>query len=155
MEFWKLNHLKQGFKSEEEREAYFAEIGDPLKHPFWAESAEDMEGHPLVEAFRCLREEDKTQVELALLYKDEGNEWMKTKSKKNLHEAHVRYTHALTFLDEADKARREGTEADADKGADLHQIRSQILNNRALTSMHLKNYGVALKDINKVHGICC
>jgi hypothetical protein len=109
-----------------------------------------MEGHPLVEAFRCLREEDKTQVELALLYKDEGNEWIKTKTRKNMHEAYVRYTHAMSFLDEADKARREGSEAEADKGVNLHQLRSQVLNNRALASMTLKNYGIALKDINKV-----
>ena len=140
----------QGFQSEEERQAYFDELGDPLMHPFWAESTEDLEGNPMVEAFRCLREEDKTKVELALMYKDEGNEWIKKKTKKDLNEAIARYNHAFTFLDEADLNRKNDTEEEGDKGVNLHQVRSQILNNRALASMQLKNYGSALRDINKV-----
>lgn len=138
----------QGFKSEEEREAYFEEIGDPLKHPFWAQSTEDLEGNPMVEAFRALREEDKTQVELAVMYKDEGNEWIKKKTKKEQQDAINCYSHALTFLDKADAARKDGTEEEADKTVDLRKLRSQIMNNRALACMNLKNFGMALRDIN-------
>jgi len=53
----------------------FIFTGDPCKHPLFATSTEDLEGHPLTEAFRCLREEDKTNLELAIMYKIEGNEW--------------------------------------------------------------------------------
>jgi hypothetical protein len=172
-------------------------MGDPLSHPLFAGNTEDMEGHELVEAFRCLREEDKSAVELAVLYKEEGNEWMKKKVKKDLKEAIIRYSHALKFLDEADREASEGvsecveeeeeprvvelvdecqeqqcedthtvthtvTHTDTDtvthtQQCDTHVVsssnnvlRSQILNNRALASMHLKNYGTALSDINMV-----
>ena len=54
-----------------------------------------------MEAFRALREEDKTQVELAVMYKDEGNEWIKKKTKKEQQDAINCYSHALTFLDKA------------------------------------------------------
>lgn len=52
-----------GFKSEEEKQEYIKSIGDPMKHPLFAQTTEDLEGHPLTEAFRVLREEDKTLVE--------------------------------------------------------------------------------------------
>jgi hypothetical protein len=182
-------------------------MGDPLSHPLFAGSTEDLEGNEMVEAFRCLREEDKTPVELAVLYKDEGNEWMKKKVKKDLKEAIIRYTHALGFLDEDDRSGggdsddkdkdeeeepqvvlldEEGEEG-GDKSVSGVQVgvedvtvkeqqqqkeeeessraagggtgrnsvlRSQILNNRALASMHLKNFGSALGDINMVCPVC-
>ena len=103
-----------------------------------------------MEAFRCLREEDKTPVELALMYKEEGNEWMKKNTRKDYHEAIARYSHAFSFMDEADRARKEGSEEERDRGVNLQHTRSQIYNNRALASMQLKNYGIALKDITKV-----
>lgn len=130
----------------------------------------------MVEAFRCLREEDKTNVELAIMYKEEGNEWMKKKVKKDLKEAIIRYTHALGFLDADDKEQEEkeddeptvvllDEEEDDDKekkkgikadnsNTKNNVLRSQILNNRALASMHLKNYGTALGDINMVGTVC-
>lgn len=159
----------QGFQSEEERKKYFDDMGDPLAHPLFAGSTEDLEGNEMVEAFRCLREEDKSNVELAILYKDEGNEWMKKKVKKDLKEAIIRYTHALSFLDADDKTKESGEEEeeeptvvqldedeeDQKEGAtdviDKNVLRSQILNNRALASMHLKNFGSALGDINMVN----
>ena len=132
----------------------------------------------MVEAFRCLREEDKSNFELAVMYKEEGNEWMKKKVKKDLKEAIVRYTHALSFLDAADKEddtkedepqvvelvdneddskKEEVTLKDVEVNdevksniEDKNILRSQILNNRALAAMHLKNYGTALGDINMV-----
>jgi tetratricopeptide (TPR) repeat protein len=125
---------------------------------------EDLEGNPMVEAFRLLREEDKTRVELVLMYKDEGNEFMRKKTVKERHEAIKRYSHALTLLDAADEARKEGTEDEADKAVNLFHLRSQIFNNRAMALMFLKNYGLALKDLTKVpllssstaHGcLCC
>jgi len=57
--------------------------GDPLKHPMFAQSEEDLSSHPLTEAFRQLREEDKSPIELCLMYKDEGNEFMKKISLSN------------------------------------------------------------------------
>ena len=111
---------------------------------------EDLEGNPMVEAFRQLREEDKTRVELVLMYKDEGNEFMRKKTSKERHEAIKRYSHALTLLDAADEARREGKEDEADRAVNLFQLRSQVFNNRAMALMFLKNYGLALKDLTKV-----
>ena len=45
----------QGFKSEEEKEQYFKELGDPLCHPMFATDTEDLEGHPLVDAIRAIK----------------------------------------------------------------------------------------------------
>jgi hypothetical protein len=120
-------------------------------HPLWAESMEDLEGNPMVEAFRLLREEDKTKVELVLMYKDEGNEFMRKKTKKERHEAIKRYSHALTLLDAADAARRDGTEDEADRSVNLRHLRALIFNNRAMALMQLKNNGLALKDLTMVH----
>jgi hypothetical protein len=100
----------------------------------------------MAEAFRALREEDKTQVELAELYKEEGNQWVKKGTKKDYNEAYTRYTHALTFMDKADQARADGTEATSDSTADLKMIRSQILSNRALASLNIANYGSCCRD---------
>jgi tetratricopeptide (TPR) repeat protein len=111
---------------------------------------EDLEGNPMVDAFRQLREEDKTRVELVLMYKDEGNEFMRKKTVKERHEAIKRYSHALTLLDAADEARKEGNEDEADKSVNLFHLRSQTFNNRAMALMFLKNYGLALKDLTKV-----
>lgn len=138
-----------GFKSEQEKQDYIAQIGDPLKHPLFAQTTEDLKDHPLTEAFRCLREEDKTTVELAELYKEEGNQWLKKGGKKDLVEAYNRYGHALSFLDTADKARLDKTECIADSTADLNMIRSQILSNRALASLNMTNYGKCYKDCDK------
>jgi hypothetical protein len=123
-------------------------------HPFWAESMEDLEGNPMVEAFRLLREEDKTKVELVLMYKDEGNEFIRKKTKKERHEAIKRYSHALTLLDGADAARRDGTEDEADRAVNLHHLRALVFNNRAMALMHLQNYGLALKDLTMVCYLC-
>lgn len=111
---------------------------------------EDLEGNPMVDAFRLLREEDKTKVELVLMYKDEGNEFIRKKTTKERHEAIKRYSYSLTLLDNADLARKDGTEDEKDKGVNLHHLRSQIYNNRALALMQLKNYGLAIKDLSMV-----
>ena len=138
-----------GFKSEEEKQEYIKSIGDPMKHPLFAQTTEDLEGHPLTEAFRVLREEDKTLVELAEMYKEEGNQWIKKSTKKDYEAAFDRYSHALTYLDKADKAREDGTECTSDSTADLKMIRSQILSNRALSSLNLTNYGRCYKDCDR------
>lgn len=145
---WYDRALKNGmgFKSEEERQAYIKSIGDPCKHPLFATSTEDLEGNPMAEAFRQLREEDKTFVELAELYKDEGNQWLKKGTNKDFQEAFSRYTHALTFMDKADQARADGTECEADRKVDLKKMRSQILGNRAQASLNGTNYGRCYKD---------
>ena len=120
-----------------------------MKHPLFAETTEDLEGHPLTEAFRVLREEDKTFVELAEMYKEEGNQWIKKTTKKDYEEAFDRYSHALTYMDKADKARADGTECQSDSTADLKMIRSQILSNRALSSLNVTNYGRCYKDCER------
>jgi tetratricopeptide (TPR) repeat protein len=148
---WYDKALKNGFgfKSEKEKQDYIASIGDPMKHPLFAQTTEDLEGNPLAEAFRSLREEDKTQVELAEMYKEEGNQWIKKGTKKDYFEAYARYTHALTFMDKADQARTDKTESAADSKVDLHKVRSQILSNRALASSSVANYGKCYKDCDK------
>lgn len=138
----------EGFKSEEERQAYIKSLGDPFKHPMFAQTTEDLEGHPLTEAFRALREEDKSPLELALMYKDEGNEWIKKKTKKDLNSAYDCYSHALKLLDDVFRARDsgEGVLDARDANADLEMIRSQILANRAQCSLTLKNYRYCITD---------
>jgi hypothetical protein len=139
-----------GFKSEKEKQDYIASIGDPMKHPLFARTTEDLEGHPLTEAFRCLREDDKTNVGLAEMYKEEGNEWMKKSDKKSLSEAYIRYSHALTFVDKADAARADFSDAETeDRAVDLKKLRSVILSNRALASLNITNYGKCYKDCDK------
>jgi len=137
-----------GFKTPEERQAYIASLGDPLQHPFWADSYEEMGDHPLKDAFRCLREEDKTNVELAGMYKDEGNEWIKKSDVKSLREAMGCYTHALSFLDKADEEDANMTVCEVDEQAleTRRRLRSQLLSNRALASLTLRNYGTCRRD---------
>lgn len=103
LESWYDDALKSGmgFKSDEERQEYIKSLGDPEKHPMFARTTEDLEGNPLAEALRAIREEDKSPLELASMYKDEGNHFMKKPDKKSLHEAYDRYTHALTFIEKA------------------------------------------------------
>ena len=70
MDDWIDEALKrgEGFKTEEERQEYIKSLGDPFKHPMFAQSPEDMEGHPLLDAFRSLREEDKVLYSTVRLY---------------------------------------------------------------------------------------
>ena len=98
---WYDNAIKagQGFKTDKERENYIKSIGDPMMHPLFAESTEDLEGNPLAEALRALREEDKSPIQIATMYKDEGNDWLKKGDKKSLNEAFDRYSHALNILE--------------------------------------------------------
>lgn len=98
---WYDNAIKagQGFKSDKEREDYIKSIGDPMMHPLFAECTDDLVGNPLAEGLRLLREEDKSPIEIATMYKEEGNEWLKKGDKKSLHEAFNRYSHALSILD--------------------------------------------------------
>lgn len=130
-----------GFKSDDERQSYLKSLGDPEKHPMFATNTEDLEGHPYVEALRAIREEDKTNYELAMMYKDEGNEWMKKTDKKSLKEAFERYTHALDYIEKAEKE-----SSDKYSPADVQKLKSQILGNRAQTSLTFGNYGSAKRD---------
>lgn len=137
-----------GFKSDAERQAYVESLGDLEKHPMFARTAEDLEGHPLAEAIRQIKEEDQSLVELAIMYKDEGNEWQKKKDKKSLNEAYDRYTHSLGYVHKAELARTNGQEDPKDVTVDLLQLRSQILSNRAAVSLTLQNYGSCKRDCN-------
>jgi hypothetical protein len=103
----------QGFKSEAERKAYFDGLGDPEDHPMFATNAEQLANHPWADAFRALREEDKTQYEIMIMYKEEANELMKRQDKKGLQEAIAKYTHALSFVEPAITELREQQNAAA------------------------------------------
>jgi len=91
----------QGFKSEADRQAYIESLGDPEDHPMFSTDPEKIANHPLADAFRQLNEEDKTQYELTIMYKEEANDLMKRGDKKGWRDAVVRYTHALTFIEPA------------------------------------------------------
>jgi len=97
----------QGFKSEAERQAYIDSLGDPEDHPMFCTDPEKIAKHPLADAFRQLNEEDKTQYELVIMYKEEANDLMKRGDKKGWRDAVVRYTHALTFIEPAIAAMNE------------------------------------------------
>lgn len=138
---WYDDALKSGmgFKNADERQAYINSLGDPEKHPMFATNTEDLEGHPYVEALRAIREEDKSNFDLAVMYKDEGNEWMKKTDKKSLTEAVDRYTHALGLVEKAQQ--------DSDKSKeDVMKLKSQILGNRAQAHLTLGNLGSAKRD---------
>jgi hypothetical protein len=145
---WYEQAVKNGgcFKNEEERQEYVKSLGDPLKHPMFATSTEDLIGNPLADGIRALKEEDKTNVELAIMYKDEGNQLLKAKKRKSDHGAIQTYSYALTFIDTAEQAREEKTEDAKDASVDLAQLRSQILSNRALVFLNLKSYGKCMLD---------
>ena len=96
----------QGFKSEEEKKAYLDSLGDPLDHPMFATSAEQIARHPLGDAFRLLKEEDKTAYELAVMYKDEGNEFMRGKTSEDYRNAIDKYDQALPFVDQMEEDRK-------------------------------------------------
>eukprot|EP01035_Chromulina_nebulosa_P057858 gene57858-79278_t len=128
---WYEQALKEGygFKSEQERNDYIKSLGDPMDHPLFCTSTEELEESksPLIGAFRALQEEDKTPTELASMYKEEGNHFFgearklavggkvskdnDEKYKKRLHDAHNCYTHAFTFLPIADATTGRATSA--------------------------------------------
>jgi hypothetical protein len=91
----------QGFKTEAERQAYIESLGDPEDHPMFATDPDKLSSHPMTEAFRQLNEEDKTQYELVIMYKEEANDLMKKGNKQGWRDAVVRYTHSLTFIEPA------------------------------------------------------
>tara|TARA_B110000090_G_C13251934_1_gene396788 strand:+ start:54 stop:599 length:546 start_codon:yes stop_codon:yes gene_type:complete len=123
----------QGFKSDAERQAYLDEMGDPLDHPMFATTTEQMERHPMTEAFRQLKHEDKSQYELCLLYKEEGNDFMKKvgpktgkeEKTKEYHNALARYTYAMTFIDpaiqELEQQSKVKLATNTDRGPDLYK----------------------------------
>jgi hypothetical protein len=171
---WYDNALKSGggFKSDEERRQYLESLGDLEKHPMFAQTTEDLEGNPLTEALRAIREEDKTNIELAIMYKDEGNEWIKKTQdrKKALYEAFDRYSHAIKFMEKEIGVKlnqKEATETGDDKKAsstiftrsilyenvqllapEHQQLLSQCYSNRAAASFSLSNYGQCKNDCN-------
>ena len=157
----------QGFKSDQERQEYLTSLGDPEKHPMFATSAEDLEGNPLVDALIALKEEDKSSKELAVMYKDEGNEWTRKASSgvvdpesrqsgakkaydkgKCLHDAYDCYSTALGHVDAA--IAEKGTNSNdvniAAETNELCTLKSQILSNRAQNSLSLANYGSCVRD---------
>lgn len=85
------------------------------------------------------QEEDKTFLELAIMYKEEGNEWMKKKTAKETREAFNCYAVGIGH----------GDRALAEEGADvaeIYPIMSTLYSNRAICSLSLKNFRAAYVD---------
>ena len=108
----------QGFKSEEDRQAYIASLGDPEDHPMFATDPEKLAANPLTDAFRQLNEEDKSRYELVIMYKEEANVLVSKGTKQGWRDAVARYTHALTFVEPAlAEVREQQAQAAADADA--------------------------------------
>jgi hypothetical protein len=120
-----------GFQNEEEKRAYLASLGDPLEHPLFAMTADDCKDHPLSSAFRALNEEDKSAAELAAMYKEEGNQWLKHGTAKDFKEAHNCYTHAISHTDKALTEIDETLPHSEKEKTALMLLKSQIFGNRA------------------------
>jgi hypothetical protein len=129
-------------------------VGDPLKHPMFATSSEDLVGNPLADALRALREEDKTLVQIATMYKEDANALIKkskdsTSSSSTLHEAVNTYLHAVSFVDQAIAARANGTESEQDTEVNLDVLKSQLYSNIAQVWLTLKNYRSCIQEADK------
>ena len=79
-----------------------------------------------------------------MMYKEEGNEWMKMRTVNNYHSARDCYTYAMTFI----AKEMIHPPQDENKLEALHQLQATLLSNRAMVSLALKNYGECLKDTN-------
>jgi tetratricopeptide (TPR) repeat protein len=99
-----------------------------------------MADHPLAGAFRSLQEEGKSDIELAIMYKEEGNQWLKHGKQKDIDEAFNCYTEALIHIENAIL-----DDAQIDK-APLLILKSQIYGNRAQASLQKRNYGKCIRD---------
>lgn len=89
-------------------------------------------------------------MELAMMYKDEGNEWMKAKTSKNYHAARDCYTYAMTFI--AKEMRDPALEEK--KSRDLRDLQAILLSNRAMVSLALGNYGECIRDADVAIALC-
>lgn len=78
------------------------------------------------------------------MYKEEGNEWLKKKTTKEVIAARDQYTYALEFVF---KAMAESI--DEDKRAELSLLGSVILSNRAMTGLLMQNYGMCVADASQ------
>ena len=117
----------------------------------FATSSEDLRDNPLADALRALREEDKSTIDLATMYKEDANALVKKAKSADsksgtLHEAINTYSFALTFLDAAAKARKEGTEDPKDAAVDIDMMKSQINSNKAQVWLTLGNYRSCITD---------
>lgn len=132
----------EGFQSDEDRKMYIESLGDPLKHPMFSTNIDDLRNNPMADAFRLLREEDKTNIELAIMYKDEGNEFCKKSTVKEKNEAYDKYSYALTFIDKDDQ----DPSSSSSNSIESKKLRSQILSNRSFVSLSIKNYRYCIVD---------
>ena len=136
-----------GFKSNEERQRYIDSIGDPLAHPLFAGSAEDMKDHPLANAFDCLKEEGRSNLENAIIFKDEGNMFVKVGYSK-FDAARSKYKYALEYILKAENEYSESnSEIDKTK---VYDIKTQIYSNLALVELQSKNYRQCIEYANEV-----
>jgi hypothetical protein len=130
----------KGFQSEAEKKEYFSNLGDPEAHPLFADLDDLERDNPeMFEAFSQIREEDKTPIELAIMYKDEGNENLKhavSKTRKEkerligLLKARENYIKSLGFIHsiEIEQQSLDDTKADdvvVDGGAGVKRIKCE------------------------------
>ena len=109
-----------------------------------------MADHPLVDALRLIKEEDKTNIELAEMYKEEGNQWIKKPKVEDKYAAIDCYNRAIEFLTKAREIRGSEQEDPKDAEIDIDKMQSQLISNRCMVQLQLKNYGVAIKEADLV-----
>ncbi|VDN97997.1 unnamed protein product [Rodentolepis nana] len=108
---------KPTFTPEEEEEI--------LRHPFFAKSAEDMEGHPAYEALRALKYESDDPNSNAEAFKEEGNYYVK---KKEYEKAVLAYSGGINA-----------------KPSDK-KLLAILYTNRGIANGLWKNYGSSVQD---------
>eukprot|EP01084_Bolivina_argentea_P215406 365693_1 len=121
--------------TDEERKAYLASIDDS-KHPFFAESIEDMDPD-MVEAFRQIAYEDETPEESAERLRDKGNEFFKRTRMNKMYyrKAAESYSEGIKHAVMADNQTDE-----------VIKLRAKLLANRAACNLNLNNFGMVKCD---------
>ncbi|VDM30870.1 unnamed protein product [Hydatigera taeniaeformis] len=107
------------FTEEDEKEIF--------SHPFFARSAEDMEGNPAYEALRALKYESDDPNANAESFREEGNYYVK---QKNYEKAITAYTGGI-LAKPTDK-----------------KILAVLYTNRGIAQAMIKNHGSCVKDCN-------
>jgi hypothetical protein len=127
--------------TDEERRSYLASIDDS-KHPFFAQSIEDMDPD-MVEAFRAVAYENETPESLAQNMKDVGNDRFKRTRVNRM------------YFKTAAEAYTEGIKhaVMAEQTEEMVILRATLLANRAAASLGRKNFGGCIRDCDVRSGM--
>jgi len=160
-----------GFKSNEERQQYIDAIGDPLEHPLFAENEDAMKNHPLAKAFQGMKEEELSHYKNALVYKDEGNMFVKKGTLEYYAKARDKYKAALEYIAKHEKGEQlaeskdcseviknttipvipqKVVEEEAATQAQTDELKAQIYSNLSLIELSCKNYRQCVEYSNEV-----